>query len=170
MNSVAAFDDKTIAIGMLMESAQTQQRLAQEQLTHLHAHTQELDAVVRDEIRRTLVDEIKALHSEIAAATQAARQLKRAAGLRPALYGVLLACISGLTPLAIARWILPSTSQIAALQARRDQLTANLEALAQQGGRLELRRCGEARRLCARIDKSSARYGESGDFYVLYGY
>jgi hypothetical protein len=38
-----------------MESAQVQQKLIDENLAALKAHTRDLDGVVRDEIRRTLI-------------------------------------------------------------------------------------------------------------------
>ena len=39
--------------GLLMESAQAHQKLAETHSEQLRAHTQDLDGVVRDEIRRT---------------------------------------------------------------------------------------------------------------------
>jgi hypothetical protein len=57
----AVLDDATMKVGLLMESAQAHQKLAEGQLERLRAHTQDLDSVVRDEIRRTLVEELRAL-------------------------------------------------------------------------------------------------------------
>jgi hypothetical protein len=48
-------DDATMKFGLLMESAQAHQKLAETHLEQLRAHTRDLDGVVRDEIRRTLV-------------------------------------------------------------------------------------------------------------------
>ncbi len=47
--------------GLLMESAQTHQKMAEAHLEKLRAHTQELDGVVREEIRRTLIEELQEL-------------------------------------------------------------------------------------------------------------
>src|SRR5579863_7856981 len=63
-----ALGDAAIQLGLLMESAQAHQKLAEGQLQRLRAHTQDLDGVVRDEIRRTLVEELRALSAEAARA------------------------------------------------------------------------------------------------------
>ena len=57
-------NDDTVKCGLLMETAQTHQSLADAALQRLRTHTQDLDAVVRDEIRRTLVEELRSLASE----------------------------------------------------------------------------------------------------------
>ena len=44
-------DDATLKLGLLMEGAQVQQKAAETQLEKLRAHTEDLDGVVRDEIR-----------------------------------------------------------------------------------------------------------------------
>ena len=54
----ATVDETTMKFGLLMESAQAHQKLAETHLERLRAHTQDLDGVVRDEIRRTLVEEL----------------------------------------------------------------------------------------------------------------
>ncbi len=56
-----AMDDTTMKFGLLMESAQTHQKLADAHLEKLRAHTRDLDGVVREEIRRTLVEELQDL-------------------------------------------------------------------------------------------------------------
>src|SRR5271156_1986128 len=70
----AAIDESTLKFGLLMESAQAHQRLAETQLETLRSHTQDLDGVVRDEIRRTLVEELQMLTAET---SRAARALQR---------------------------------------------------------------------------------------------
>jgi hypothetical protein len=75
-----------------------------------------------------------------------------------------------LAPIGIARWALPSAADIGALRARRDELSSNLSRLEQQGARIEWRRCGEASRLCIRVDRKAPAYGERGDFLVIAGY
>nr|CAB96960.1 MobB protein [Halomonas elongata] len=47
---------------------------------------------------------------------------------------------------------------------------ATLEQLKNEGGAIQLSRCGESRRLCARIDESAGVYGEDRTYRVLEGY
>jgi hypothetical protein len=164
-----AFDDATLKVGLLMESAQAQQKLAEGQLERLRAHTQDLDVVVRDEIRRTLVEEFQTLTGE---AARAARVLESMRGgcLRTAAWSVTIASMCTLVPIGIARLALPSAAEISVLRARRDELSANLTTLEQQGARIDWRRCGEAKRLCIRVDRKAPAYGDKGDYFVIEGY
>lgn len=163
-------DDTTMKFGLLMESAQAHQKLAEAHLERLRAHTQDLDGVVREEIRRTLVEELREVTAESNRAVHALRGMKRAAGMRGLILSAAAATLSTALPIAIARWVLPSPEQIDALRARRDQLAANVSRLEQQGGRIEWRRCGESARLCVHVDRTSPVYGEKGDYYVVKGY
>jgi hypothetical protein len=167
--SARGFDDATLKVGLLMESAQVHQKLAEGQLERLRAHTQDLDSVVRDEIRRTLVEELQMLTAEAARATRVLEKI-RGGGLRTAAWSLLVAVLCTLVPIGIGRWALPSAADIGALRARRDELNANLSKLEQQGARIELRRCGDAGRLCIRVDRKAPAYGEKGDFLVVAGY
>jgi hypothetical protein len=165
-----AADDTTMKFGLLMESAQAQQKLAEAQLEALRAHTQGLDGIVREEIRRTLVEELKELTLESQRATQALHGMKRAAGLRTLLLSVVVAVLCTAIPGAMARWVLPSAAEVEALRVRRDQLAASLARLELEGGRVDWRRCGESARLCVRIDRAAPAYGEKADYYVVKGY
>ena len=78
----AALDETTMKFGLLMESAQAHQKLAETHLEQLRAHTQDLDGVVREEIRRTLIEELREVTAESKRAAQALRGMKRAAGMR----------------------------------------------------------------------------------------
>ena len=49
------------------------------------------------------------------------------------------------------------------------QLQANAKDWAKRGGRAQLERCGDAGRLCARVDKTIG-YGKESDYFVLRGY
>ncbi len=162
-------DDVTMKFGLLMESAQAHQRAAEAQLDKLRAHMEDLDGVVRDEIRRTLVEELQMLSAESKHAADALRNIKRAASLRGALWSILTAVLSTGVPIAVLRGILPSGSEIAALSARRDELAAGIAVLEQRGGKIEWRRCGTAARLCVRVDRSAPAYGEKADYYVVAG-
>jgi len=170
MNDRAAVDDATMKVGLLMESAQVHQKLAESQLERLRAHTQDLDVVVRDEIRRTLVEELQMLTAETARATRTLQKLRSSTAWRGMALSLAGAMFCALVPIALARWALPSSADIAALRARREELAASVAKLEQQGGRIDWRRCGEARRLCVRVDRQAPSYGEKADFYVIEGY
>jgi hypothetical protein len=163
-------DETTMKFGLLMESAQTHQKLADAHLERLRAHTQDLDGVVREEIRRTLIEELRGVAAESNRAVNALRGIKRAAGARGLILSAVAATLSTAVPIAIARWVLPSAEQVNALRARRDQLAENVSRLEQQGGRIEWRRCGESARLCVHVDRTSPVYGEKGDYYIVKGY
>lgn len=163
-------DDATLKVGLLMESAQVHQKSAEAQLEKLRAHTDDLDAVVRDEIRRTLIDELQMLSAEAKRATEALQRIRLAASLRGTLWSILIAVLSTGIPMVLVRWSLPSGPEVAALRLRRDELAASVAALERRGGRIEWRRCGATARLCVRVDRGAPTYGEKADFYVVAGY
>jgi len=166
----ANLEDPTFKVGLLMEAAQAQQTLAATALDRLREHTAGLDAVVREEIRATILEEMQSLGEDSRRAAEALRSLRRAASLRVAVWSVAMAALSAAAPCAMAWWILPTRGDVAALGAERERLTANIARLSQQGGRLELRRCGAAQRLCVRVDRSAPFYGDAADFLVVRGY
>jgi hypothetical protein len=166
----SSFDDATMKVGLLMESAQAHQKLAEGQLERLREHTRDLDGVVRDEIRRTLVEELRALTAEAARATDALQKIRGAGRLRGAAWSLAAAVLCAVGIIGAARWALPSAAEIATLRARRDELAANLAKLEQQGGRIDWRRCGDARRLCVRVDRKAPTYGDKADYLVIEGY
>jgi hypothetical protein len=163
-------DDTTMKLGFLMESAQVHQKSADSLIEKLRSHTEDLDGVVRDEIRRTLIEELQMLTAEAGAATRALQRVKRASSLRGLLWSLGMALLSAGIPIAIIRWATPSNPEISALRARRDELAASIATLEQRGGRIEWRRCGAASRLCVRIDRSAPTFGEKADYYVVAGY
>ncbi len=160
-------NDDTMKFGLLLESAQAHQRSVEENIQSLKAHTRGLDAVVRDEIRRTLIDELQALSAETYRAMAALRALGRAASLRASLWSLVCASVSAVIPGALLWWSLPTTAELSALRERRDALAANVAHLESQGGRAAWRRCGEPPRLCVRVDRSAPVYGEGGDYFVV---
>jgi hypothetical protein len=170
MNDRILPDETTMKVGLLMESAQVHQKLAEGQLEKLRAHTAELDLVVRDEIRRTLIDELQMLTAETTRAARSLQKLRGGATWRGMLLSLGTAAVCSLAPIALARWALPSPADFATLRARREELTASIAKLEQQGGRIDWRRCGEARRLCVRVDRKAPSYGEKADYYVIEGY
>jgi hypothetical protein len=170
MSDRAVPDDTTMKVGLLMESAQVHQKLAEGQLEKLRAHTADLDVVVRDEIRRTLVDELQSLTAETARAARALQKLRGGAAWRAMVLSLCGGLFCSTVPIAMARWAMPSPADIATLRARREELAASIAKLEQQGGRIDWRRCGEARRLCVRVDRKAPSYGEKADYYVIEGY
>lgn len=157
-------------LGLLMEAAQAQQRLGQESLERLAAHTRDLDGIVRDEVRRTVAEELGSLAGESQRVAQSLKRLRRAANLRVLLWTVAMAAVCSAVAVGEAWWVLPSRSEIAALRARRDSLAANVAGLARRGGSIDLRRCGVRSRLCVRVDRSAPAYGPGADYLIVKGY
>lgn len=165
-----AMDDATMKFGLLMEGAAAHQKLAETHLERLATHTQGLDMVVRDEIRRTLLEELQMLTTESRRAANVLRGIGRGATLRGALWSVVVVMLSTGIPVAIARWTLPSATDVAALRVRRDELAEAVADLERRGGRVQLRHCGETARLCVRVDRKAPAYGENADYFVVAGY
>jgi hypothetical protein len=167
---VDSVDDATVKLGLLMEAAQTQQQLAAAALARLDEHTRGLDAVVRDTVSGTMVQEMQGLADDSRRTAQALRELRRAAAGRVALLSAGLAALSAAIPLAFTWWLLPSRGEVTALRATQAELAANVARLTAQGGRVQLRHCGASRRLCVRVERAAPAYGESADFLVVKGY
>src|SRR5258708_730710 len=120
----AALDDATLKVGLLMESAQAHQKLAEGQLERLRAHTQDLDGVVRDEIRRTLVEELQALTAEATRATRSLEKIRGSGALRGAVLSGAAAVLCTLGPIGGARRALPAAAAISAVRSLRSELSA----------------------------------------------
>lgn len=165
-----SIDDATMKVGLLMESAQAHQKLAETHLEKLQAHTRDLDEVVRQEIRRTLIEELQDLTAEGKRAAQALNAMKRAANIRGLLWSVGMTVLCTAIPISMTRCTLPSASELAALRVERDRLAMSVDRLEQRGGRVDWRRCGDAARLCVRVDRSTPAYGEKADYYIVKGY
>ena len=161
-------------LGLLVETAETNQELAAAMLEKLRQHLQGLDGVVRDQIRRTLLEELQGLHAGIHAESQRAveslRRVQRAANIRVALWSVGITAMCAVASVAVAWWYLPSPSEIQGLRQQRDELVAGVERLNQLGGRAELEHCGKDERLCVRVDPTAGRFGKRSDYYVIKGY
>lgn len=162
-------DQDSVKLGLLMETAQTHQKLAETAIEKLSQHTQSLDAAVRDQIQRALVDALKAVHAEAQRAVEALQKISRAANARVMLWTLGLTATSAAIALLVAWWVLPTPAEIARLRIERDELASNIAVLNQRGARADLRRCG-AGRVCVRVDLSAPRYGESSDYMVIKGY
>jgi hypothetical protein len=161
--------DQALKLGLLMEAAQAQQRLGQESLDRLAAHTRELEAIVRDEVRQAIGEELAAVASESGRAAQSLQRLRRAANLRVLTWTVAIAAVCSAVAMGEAWWILPSPHEIAGLRARRDALAASIARLRAHGGSIELRRCGVRARLCVRVDRHAPPYGAHADYMIVKG-
>lgn len=162
--------DETLKIGLLMESAQAQQRLGQESLERLAEHTRDLDVIVRDEIRRTVAESLGNLAGESRRAAESLQRMRRAANLRTLLWTVSMAVISSGIAMGAAWWVLPAQGEITALRARRDALAADIARLQQRGGLADVRKCGVRARLCVRVERNAPAYGPGADYLVIKGY
>ena len=163
-------EDETLKLGLLMEAAQAQQTLAATSLDRLREHTAGIDAIVRQEIRATLLEELQALDEDSRKAAEALRRLQRTVNLRLVACSAVVLGVASLLPCSFAWWLLPTRAEIETLGAQRDELAANVARLSRQGGNLDLRHCGATQRLCVRIERSAPAYGAAGDFLVVKGY
>lgn len=87
-------DDAEVSIGLLMEIAQAHQQLAEAALANLKEHAAGLDAVVREQIRRSLIQELRGVHVESERAVQSLRRVQKAADLRIVMWSVGIAALS----------------------------------------------------------------------------
>lgn len=165
----SAMSDESMRLGLLMEAAQAQQRLGQESLERLAAHTRELDVIVRDEVRRTLAEELGSVATESRRAVESLQRMRRAANVRVLLWTVSIAAVCSAVAMGEMWWLLPSQSEVAALRTRRDALAANIVRLQQRGGAVDLRRCGAHARLCVRVDRNAPAYGADADYLIVKG-
>jgi hypothetical protein len=170
MSDTPAVDEHTMKLGLLMETAQTQQELVDGSLQRLQAHTQGLDAVVREEIRRSVVAELAEVVQESTRAAQALRALRRAADLRALWWSAVMSCVPGAVAALLLWCWLPTPADIAALRAQHAQLSAAIARLNDSGARVQMRRCGEPARVCVRVDKRAPAYGEQADYLIVKGY
>jgi hypothetical protein len=170
MTALNGMNEETLKVGLLMESAQAHQALVTENLQRLQAHVRDLDAVVRDEIRRTLLEELQAVSTESQAAAQALHRAGRYAYGRLLAVGLGVVLLATAIPLGLFAWIVPSQAEITALRSQRADLEAAILHLRQQGAQIEWRRCGDELRLCVRIDRKAPAFGEQADYRIARGY
>jgi hypothetical protein len=165
-----AVDGGTVQLGLLMETAHAHQEVIEGSLKRLQAHTQGLDDVVRDEIRRVFNAELAELVDESTRAVSALRSLGSATTQRSAGWGLLLGALPGIALTILLSWWLPTPGQVAALRLEHQRLAAAIGRLTDSGARIDLRRCGESSRLCVRVDRRAPAYGEQADYLVVRGY
>jgi len=162
-------DVDSVKLGLLMETAERHQKLAEAAIGKLNEQALGLEAVVRDQINRAVVEEMKTVQAETQRAVEALQRVKRAANARVTLWTIGLTAISAGIALFVAWWVLPTRVQIAALRTERDELASNIAVLDQRGARAGLRRCGTGH-LCVRVDMTAPRYGNQRDYFVIRGY
>ena len=143
---------------------------ADQSLLPLQSHMAGLDEIVRDEIRRSFISECGALVEEARLATEALARLQRSARRHFGVSSLLTVLLSVGGVLLVARGWLPSPRETARLRAEQARLSASIAQLSELGGRVRLRRCGTAGRICAQVDRTAPAYGADGDFRVLKGY
>jgi hypothetical protein len=163
-------DDSTMKLGLLMEAAQANQKIADSSLKKLKAAANDLAAVVREEVRRVMIEELHSLSSDAKRASDALHAVRRAANVRVLTWSVGITVLCSVIPLGLACWIIPSRAEIATLRARHDELTTQIANLEERGGRIDLRRCGAGARLCVRVDRKAPTYGEQSDYLIIRGY
>ncbi len=164
MKSEAVADGAPVELGRILETVHAQQSQLYDMLASLETRSRDLDASVGEAVQRALTQPAGLR------ATEKLVQVQRASAVRLARwsFGVVSGC--ALVPALLSWMLMPSRTQL--LQARQsyEQLLAGVAQLSREGGRIELRHCGAAGRLCVRVDRKSPFYGESGDFMVLRGY
>lgn len=170
MSASPAISSEALQAGLLMEGAQAHQAMVTENLQRLQAHIRDLDAVVRDEIRRTLLEELHAVGDESRRATQALQRAGRAAAGRLGFLGCAIALLASLVPAGVMLYLSPSPAELGTLRAQRADLESSLARLRQEGAQVEWGRCGDERRLCVRIDRKAQHFGEQADYAIVRGY
>jgi hypothetical protein len=162
-------DQDSVKLGLLMETAQTYQKVAEAAIGKLNEQVQGLEAMVRDQVRRAVVEEMTIVQAETQRAVEALQRVKRAANTRVTLWTIGLTAISAGVALFVAWWVLPTPAEIARLRTERDELASNVAVLTQRGARADLRRCGTGH-LCVRVDMNEPRFGDQRDYFVIRGY
>src|SRR5438552_1377401 len=99
-------DDTTMKFGLLMEAAQANQKVAESSLKKLKAVTNELAAVVREEVHRVVMEELNCLATDSKRASDALHAVRRAAAVRALLWSVGMTLLCCAIPLALACWII----------------------------------------------------------------
>ncbi|HEY4338749.1 MAG TPA: hypothetical protein VGM97_02270 [Steroidobacteraceae bacterium] len=164
MKSETTTDGAPIELGRILETIHAQQAQLHGMLANLESRTQDLDASVGEAVQRALMQP-----AGLRAAEKLA-QMQRTSAVRFARWSFGLVSGCALVPALLSWMLMPSRAQL--LQARQsyDELSGRVAQLSREGGRIELRHCGPANRLCVRVDRKSPWYGDSADFMVLKGY
>src|SRR6185312_13393734 len=93
-SSGMSMDSGSMKLGLLMETAQSHQKLAEAAIGKLNEHTRALEAVVRDEVRQVLFEELTTVRAETHGAIRSLQALRRAANARTALWTLAVGAIA----------------------------------------------------------------------------
>jgi len=164
MNSDLSTATAPVDLGRVLETVHAQQSQIHGMLATLDARSRDLDSTMGEAVQRAFMD---------AAGLRAAEklsQIHRATGMRFALwsFGIVSAC--SLVPTVLTWMLMPSRAQVTQARQSLDQLSAGIARLSREGGRMDLRHCGEANRLCVRVDRKAPFYGGNADYAVVRGY
>ncbi|HEV2702716.1 MAG TPA: hypothetical protein VGV09_13870 [Steroidobacteraceae bacterium] len=164
MNSDAGTRGQPEELRPILENVHAQQTKIHGLLATLDTRSRALDSTLGEAVQRAFMD---------AAGLRAAAtlsQVHRATGARFARWCCGIVSVCALVPVLLSWLLMPSPTRV--LQARQSQteLSARVALLSREGGRMELRHCGAAQRLCVRIDRKAPLYGEGADFMVVKGY
>jgi hypothetical protein len=163
-------DDVTMKLGLLMEAAQANQKMAETSLKKLKGAANDLAAAAREEVRRVMIEELHSLAADSKRASDALYAVGRAANVRALTWSLGITALCSVVPIGLACWVIPSRAEIASLRTRHDELAIQIANLEERGGRIDLRRCGAGARLCVRVDRQAPMYGEQSDYLIVRGY
>jgi len=153
-----------VDVSQILETVHHHQSEIHGMLATLDSRSRALDTTLGEAVQRALME------AAGIRATEKLSQMHRATGVRFARwsFGVVSAC--ALVP-AILSWVLlPSPAQVMQTRQTVQQLSAGVAQLSREGGRIDLRHCGERNRLCVRVERKAPFYGETGDYMILKGY
>ncbi|MGC1457423.1 MAG: hypothetical protein WA825_04005 [Steroidobacteraceae bacterium] len=164
MNSETAIQSGPPDLGQVLETVHAQQSKIHGMLATLDARARDLDSTLGEAVQRAFMD---------AAGLRAAQKLSqvhRAAGIRFARwsFGIVSAC--ALVPAVLSWMLMPSPAQVLQVRQTLEQLSVRVAQLSREGGRMDLKHCGPAKRLCVRVERKSPFYGESADYMIVTGY
>ena len=164
MKSELSMEATPVDLSQILATVHAQQSQIHGVLATLDSRARDFDTTVGEAVQRALAD------ATGMRAAETLSQVHRGTALRFARwsFGVVSAC--ALVPTLVSWTLLPSRAQL--LQARQtlEQLSSGVTQLSREGGRIELRHCGDGNRLCARVDRKLPFYGENADYMVLKGY
>lgn len=164
--------------GLLMEAAEAHQQLAAAALKRLDAATRSLDPAVREAVAQAasqaVAETARAEFAQLRGETQRTAQALQ--GIRGGLswnLGVMaygMAAVSALTVVG-GVYLLGGFGQAVAAQPAPPTVLrgdpALLADLARRGVRVDVVPCGDARRVCVKVDPKAGSYGPRKDLMVL---
>lgn len=164
MTSDIATQVAPVDVGGVLETVHAQQSQIHGLLATLDSRSRDLDATLGDAVQRAFMD---------AAGLRAAEKLSqvhRATGVRFARWSFGVVSMCALVPALLSWLLMPSRAQLMQARQTMEQLSAGVAQLSREGGRIDLRRCGQTNRLCVRVDRKSSYYGPNADYMILEGY